>query len=96
MIICGATKNFVSYTILWFDSKIFHGFEIFVNFLSQYKIIEIMWFWGQVNAQFQVCDDLAGNNLDFGVSIFGQSHVMQGIKSDFNMVAAKVAELMTF
>ena len=28
--------------------------------------------------QFQVCDEVAGNNLDFGVSIFGQSHVMQG------------------
>ena len=39
--------------------------------------------------QFQVCDEVAGNNLDFGVSIFGQSYVMQGKKSDFNMVQQK-------
>ena len=45
----------------------------------------IIKFW----IQFQVCDDIMGNNLDFGVSIFGQSHVMQGRKSNFNMVQQK-------
>ena len=38
---------------------------------------------------FQVCDELAGNDLDFGVSIFGQPHVMQGTKSDLNMIQQK-------
>ena len=142
MIICGATKNFVSYTILWLHSKIFHGFEIFsfceffitisnywnhvilriirykvkvrplahceIEFIHSYHMGHIIWFiWtiycgpynmdrgrphekgfmvqafkkGIFSMPFQVCDELTGNDQDFGVSIFGQPHVMQGRKS---------------
>ena len=42
MIICGATKNFVSYTILWLHSKIFHGFEIF-SFCEFFITISNYW-----------------------------------------------------
>jgi len=56
--------------------------RVICDVYEPYDMVHIIKFW----IQFQVCDDIMGNNLDFGVSIFGQSHVMQGRKSDFNMV----------
>jgi len=37
-----------------------------------------------------VCDEIEGNDLDLGVSIFGQPHVMQGRKSDPKIIQLRL------
>ena len=97
---CGLIQKF--FMVLKF---FFH----FVNFLSQYQIIIITWFWEwsvlrskfencKIDSRFhysftilfQVCDEIEGNDLDLGVSIFGQPHVMQGRKSDPKIIQLRL------